>query len=266
MVKNIPLLTEQQWGLLRQKVEEITNEVTPEKIICFGVRTNVMSAWSCFAEQSSTVSIECHLLIIVKERDRRKAGELQDKVSALSSSEIRICSLIFGIESIHGEKLKGNDFFFIVWHGQVLFFDNNKSAILAPANLLSIPQHHEKACRIWERWYEGLGENFLDSALQDMAAQRTAAALFHLHQVAEHTLRALIEAVTGYRPATHSISRLLELSRCLTNEIADVFPCNTEEEGELLSTPEMVMCTHVMSWSSLFLLKPCLFYFCVLKE
>jgi hypothetical protein len=54
-----------------------------------------------------------------------------------------------------------------------------------------------------------------------------------LHQAIEQTCNALVRVITGYRLATHNLSRLLAMTENFCTLSDQVFPRNTPEEKEL---------------------------------
>jgi HEPN domain-containing protein len=58
-------------------------------------------------------------------------------------------------------------------------------------------------------------------------------AAFLLHQSVESVLKAIIQAVIGYRVQMHNLSRLLRLSLLFTDELKEVFELNTTEGAQL---------------------------------
>jgi len=229
----ISSLPESQLATLSRAVEEIVKAIKPGKIICFGVRTKLLSAWGCFTETPTFPFTDCHLLIIKKKTDNRRHVDLIDAIDKLSCETITIWPIVHDAESVTNEILNGSFFFNTVCLGGVLLFDDNETQLPDPIDSYRAEEFLKRIDDTWNKWH-GLGKKFLDSAIHDIALGHSDVALFHLHQSVEHTCSALVRCITGYRPSGHNIKRSLALVGSLAPASSNIFPCNTEEEISLL--------------------------------
>ena len=90
----------------------------------------------------------------------------------------------------------------------------------------------ERAKFNWDRWGKQ-GSEFLSGAELYRAKSNFRLAAFLLHQSVESVLKAIIQAVIGYRVQMHNLSRLLRLTLLFTDKLKDVFELNTTEGAQL---------------------------------
>jgi HEPN domain-containing protein len=115
-----------------------------------------------------------------------------------------------------------------------------KGFVLYQSSELILPGHQEIAKEVllerakfnWERWGKQ-GNEFLRGAELYRADNNFRLAAFLLHQSVESVLKAIIQAVIGYRVQMHNLSRLLRLTLLFTDELKDVFEFNTSEGAQL---------------------------------
>jgi HEPN domain-containing protein len=116
----------------------------------------------------------------------------------------------------------------------------DKGNILYQAEEITLPAHQEitrgillaRAQFNWERWGKQ-GNEFLKGAELYRADNNFRLAEFLLHQSVESVLKAIIQAVIGYRVQMHNLSRLLRLTLLFTDELKEVFELNTIEGAQL---------------------------------
>jgi HEPN domain-containing protein len=84
-------------------------------------------------------------------------------------------------------------------------------------------------------FYSGftLAQSFLDGAGYYAGKGQLNAAAFSLHQAAEHTLRALLIALTGYNGRGHDLDVLLRHCQYCASSLCRVFPQDTEAEKDI---------------------------------
>ncbi|WP_345213699.1 HEPN domain-containing protein [Mucilaginibacter gynuensis] len=84
----------------------------------------------------------------------------------------------------------------------------------------------------WERW--GIqGKQFIAGAVFYQADHKYRLAAFLLHQAVESILKAVIQAVLGYRISIHNIGRMLKISELFTEALSSVFELKTLEGKQL---------------------------------
>lgn len=105
---------------------------------------------------------------------------------------------------------------------------------------LILPEHQEITTDVllerakfnWERWGKQ-GSEFLRGAELYRADNNFRLAAFLLHQSVESVLKAIIQAVIGYRVQMHNLSRLLRLTLLFSDELKDVLELDTTEGAQL---------------------------------
>jgi HEPN domain-containing protein len=116
----------------------------------------------------------------------------------------------------------------------------DKGFVLYQSPELLLPEHQEITKEVllerakfnWERWGKQ-GSEFLRGAELYRADNNFRLAAFLLHQSVESVLKAIIQAVIGYRVQMHNLSRLLRLTLLFTDELKEVFELNTTEGAQL---------------------------------
>lgn len=117
-----------------------------------------------------------------------------------------------------------------------------KGIIAYQATDFELPQHKEithellmeRAKLHWERW--GVqGKEFFSGAELYRCQDNFGLAAFLLHQSVEGTLKALIQAILGYRVQMHNLSKLLRIALLFTDDLKSVFNLDTTE-GEQMFT------------------------------
>jgi HEPN domain-containing protein len=118
----------------------------------------------------------------------------------------------------------------------------HKGIVAYQATDFELPEHEvithevlmERAKLPWERW--GVqGKEFFSGAEIYRSEDNFRLAAFLLHQSVDGTLKALIQAILGYRVQMHNLSRLLRITLLFTDDLKSVFNLDTTE-GEQLFT------------------------------
>ena len=115
-----------------------------------------------------------------------------------------------------------------------------KGFVLYQSPELILPVHQEitkeilleRATFNWDRWGKQ-GSEFLRGAELYRADSNFRLAAFLLHQSVESVLKAIIQAIIGYRVQMHNLSRLLRLTLLFTDELKEVFELTTTEGAQL---------------------------------
>jgi HEPN domain-containing protein len=220
-------------GNAREVVSRILKILNPEKIICFGSRVRALDAWSSFVPQrEKSLFATYDLLIITRVSERRSRHELLDMLdSSLSDSSVTATVLVHGIDTVNQALLEGSVFFGNVCRTGSILYDNGETALVTgQANHRSTDIGHME--QVWGESF-GLAKQFLNGALHFSWSSCNNIAVFMLHQAIEQTCNALVRIMTGYRPATHNLSRLLAMTENFSTLSCVVFPRNTPEEKDL---------------------------------
>lgn len=215
----------------RNLIAAILQILEPERIICFGRRISELQAWSPFVPKTKKAyAVTYDLLIITRASENRSAHELLDMLdNALRDDKVRAVVLIHSVQSVNQALSDGSRFFSTVCGRGSILYDNNGTVMVHG-------RYPDATCG-GEAWRQGFGlaRQFLNGAVHFSSSGCSNIALFMLHQAIEQTCNALIRAMTGYRPATHNLSRLLAMTENFCTLSGDVFPRNTSEEKELFT-------------------------------
>ena len=158
-----------------------------------------------------------YLLILIKEECRKPEGEVRNKVEDICKSLTNIHAIVHKTSSAKSGISAGNRF----WNAAF-----SKGNILYQAAGLQLPEPvvlseqvlSERALFHWQRW-GSQGKGFLEGAEIYRNKKDYRLTVFMLHQAAESTLKAIIQAILGYRVQMHNLSLLLRLSLLITGEL-----------------------------------------------
>ena len=236
MTTTLSHISRDQSQLLQDAVSEIIKAVDPEKIICYGTRTNINEAWSCFirSDQSRT-SMHFDFLIITREGRKEKEHEVFDKISKCEKETVHITAIVHSIFAVNEALEKEMPFFTNVYEKGVIVYDSGNTPLICPEiKKLSKEDCIENRKRYWNKWFF-LAKRFYEAACNCALNDRNDVAVFMLHQAVELTCIAVLRTCIGYRPSTHNLKRLFFLIENFTSDVGLVFPRSTNEEVELFN-------------------------------
>lgn len=166
-----------------------------------------------------------YLLILINDAEKTPEGEISNKIE----DHCRFLTNVYAIVHKSASAISALDAGQRFWSTA---FTNGESLYRSTGLMLPEPQTVsdflviDRANFHWNRW--GVqAENFLAGAefYKEKKAYRLAA--FLLHQTVESTLKAIIQAILGYRVQTHNLSRLLRLSLLITDDLKDILGLDT---------------------------------------
>lgn len=216
------------------RLTEIVKLLKPEIIICFGTRIRTASTWSPFLGPGvPSARGEYDLLIILRDDDHRRDHEIIDLVDRRNTDTLVLATVVHRLHAVQ-DALRESSFFFscLCQQGVPVYGDMALLAGDIPSS--AVWPALEGLERQWDRWF-GLSRNFLSTAAESASRGWHTLAVFMLHQAVEHACIAIIRVCMGYRPTTHSLSRLLRLVENIAVQISAIFPCATEEEQTLFN-------------------------------
>lgn len=222
MSMTIPIPSEMLSGILKA--------IRPEKVFCFGIRTNVSEAWSCFLRDTERETVTFYdLLILTTPDEKRPRHELLDLAECHNTKTEQVNALVHNAASVSEAVDAGSTFFETVCaKGQLLYDDENiRFKLSAEEHHPAKPAHVDEA--LWGKWFD-LARKFLAGASHFAGRGWNDLSAFMLHQAVEHTCIALTRAITGYRPNTHNLARLIRLIHNFAPFTIPVFPRDTREE------------------------------------
>ncbi len=218
--------------LLAEVVQKIVLAVQPEKIICYGLRSVHYQDWGCFLDEGTmkdSSRLKLDLLIIAPVT----RGQLEQDISFAAEQQCKALAdvhcITHKIHSVNENLSKGSPFFCTLYSKGLFVYDSEQTALESPVEM-AVPTIERPIIQaIWTRWY-GLAQHFYKSAVDSQDFERPDLTAFMLHQAMEHTCGALIRILTGYRPNTHNLSRLLMMVENFTDQLTKLFPKSTKEE------------------------------------
>lgn len=235
MIGAISHITDDQSTALQRKVSQIAEETNAEMIVCFGLRTLHGFVWSSFLQVSVEMrSLECDLVILTREKEKRKRDRLSDSVMKHNNASFKFTVLVHGIEAISDELKEGHYFFASLFQRGEILFDSQKFCPRAPQ---LIPPTVAQVTACWTRKYD-LAHRFFQGATYALQQGWNDHAVFMLHQAVEHACTALIKAYLGYRASSHNLSRLLSIVENFSFHNVTVFPRITPGEVRLFTVLE----------------------------
>jgi HEPN domain-containing protein len=172
-----------------------------------------------------------YLLILIADDEKIPEHEISNKIEDNCQYLANVHAIVHKANSAKEALNIGRRFWttgmekgFILYHFPEL--------ILPPHQEITKEILLERAKFNWERWGKQ-GSEFLRGAELYRADNNFRLAAFLLHQSVESVLKAIIQAVIGYRVQMHNLSRLLRLTLLFTDELKDVFELNTTEGAQL---------------------------------
>ncbi|SJZ68185.1 HEPN domain-containing protein [Chitinophaga eiseniae] len=126
----------------------------------------------------------------------------------------------------------GHLFYERVCHTERIKYDAQHTALPKPEPT-GVDHVKKTAVDKFDRIY-AVVPGFLSGADYYRKCGNTKLAAFSLHQVAEHSLRALLISVMGFAPHTHRLNTFLKATLFLTEEIGGVFQEDDENDLRLL--------------------------------
>jgi HEPN domain-containing protein len=166
-----------------------------------------------------------YLLILIPESEKTPEHEISNRIEDNCKPLANVLALAHKSSSAVSGISAGQRFWATaIVAGNVVY--RSVTLDLPPVQFISNEVKIERAKYHWQRW--GLqGKAFLDGAIRYHAEGNYRLAAFLLHQTTESTLKAIIQAVLGYRVQMHNLSRLLRLSLLFTDELKNAFELDT---------------------------------------
>ncbi len=172
-----------------------------------------------------------YLLILIADDEKTPEHQISNKIEDNCQYLAHVHAIVHKVNSAREALINGRRFWSTVME---------KGIVLYQSPELTLPAHSEitkgillaRAQFNWERWGKQ-GAEFLSGAELYRTNNNFRLASFLLHQSVESVLKAIIQAVIGYRVQMHNLSRLLRLTLLFTNDLKEVFELNTTEGAQL---------------------------------
>lgn len=231
----LPYIAESQQMLIQETISEIAEAVTPEKIVCYGIRIQSSRLWSSFVQEpEDKVFTALDLLIILHEKDKGKRESVSDIVENFSSDSIKLIAVVHSMDAVNTNLEAGNLFFDTLHQRGILVYDNNRVPLSIPSRE-ALNGIEQAACNQNNQRKLDLARMFHETACDCATDGRNEVAVFMLHQAVELTCIALLRTCLGYRPTTHSIRKLFTLTENITPDLRQLFPGSTAQEMEIFN-------------------------------
>jgi HEPN domain-containing protein len=174
-----------------------------------------------------------YLLILIGDEEKRPEHEVRNKIEDNCKYLAHVHAIVHKTGSARNALTEGNLFWSVITQGGFIVYQAPDLG-LPSGNAISTEQLIANAEANWERWGKQ-GSDFLKGAAFFSDDRNFRLAAFHLHQSVESVLIAVIQAVTGYHVVMHNLSRLLRLSKLVTDELSDVFKNKATEDIQLFA-------------------------------
>ncbi len=215
-------------------IETLVQVIEPELIVCYGTRVRTVSAWSPFRQEPVPATRgEYDVLVVLREGDHRRDHEIIDMIERRNTEDVAFMAVVHRLEGVRDALLNNSTFFATVCRQGVLVYGSIGALQGYTPSVIVQPDPAQLTFQ-WERWF-GLSRNFLSTATECASRGWYPLAVFMLHQAVEHACIAAVRVCMGYRPSTHSLTRLLRLVGNISVQVSSIFPCFTDEERELFS-------------------------------
>lgn len=174
-----------------------------------------------------------YLLILIGDEEKTPEHEVGNKIEDNCQYLAHVHTIVHKANSAKEALNIGRRFWSAVME---------KGFIVYQSPELLLPEHQEITKEIlierakfnWERW--GVqGNEFLKGAELYRADSNFRLAAFLLHQSVESVLKAIIQAILGYRVQMHNLSRLLRLTLLFSDELKNVFDLRTTEGAQIFT-------------------------------
>lgn len=172
-----------------------------------------------------------YLLVLIGDEEKTLEHEVSNKIEDNCRYLANVLVLVHKEGSVKTGLNTGSRFWNMAMAKGNIIYQATELALPLPEpiteeNIISSAIFH------WERWGKQ-GKEFLEGAERYMANSNYRLAAFLLHQAAESVLKAIIQAVIGYKISIHNLSRMLRITLLFTDELKNIFKPDSAE-GERL--------------------------------
>ena len=221
----------------QEQVHRITDIIKqladPEKIILFG--SHATGKWVEDITTKNNITYEYisdyDILVVTKKDTELKDYEIESHVENKFDLHTPVNIVAHSMEHIN-RMLEENRYFFAdIQKEGILLYDAGNETFAQPRELT--PQEKKTiALEDYKIWFES-AERFLSRIKNADDSEERKLDVFLLHQAAERTYNAILLVYTGYKPRTHSLSKLYRYTKRFSKELAMVFPQKGKEERHL---------------------------------
>lgn len=127
---------------LTDAITALVEKINPVTIICFGFHSSATTAWSCFGHESASSRFHYDLLIVRREKDKRKETEIIHEAGKVCTDGLSLFVISHSEDAVKKALGAGDSFFHTVFReGTTLYGDlnfepglNNSEPILRDAS------------------------------------------------------------------------------------------------------------------------------------
>jgi len=233
MKTSLSHLPEEKQKQLREITETIIRAANPEKIILFGSHATGRWVEHRYTEDGITYEYisDYDILVITKSGDEKKDYEVQDIIENRLAYKTPVTIITHDIDFVNRMLGEGQYFFTDIEKEGILLYDAGNIPLaerkpLSPAEAKMIAQQY------YDQWFS-VAREFYTSSVLNFKAGQPKVSVFNLHQATERTYNAVILVFSGYKSKTHNLDKLKRYAKRFSEELENVFPCNTDHEKHL---------------------------------
>jgi uncharacterized protein len=227
------MLSQYRTEQLQQVVNIIMKAVSPEKIFLLGAAQHGHLDESIFTPAPVQLQQVVHysLLVLTRENDGRCFDTLQDVIESRCRHATPVTAILEAMHIVNQWIDAGHPFAVQVAVNGLQVYDKGDVALHVPPRDFYEPDIMAQQ-KEYQRWNNQIAEFMAGTELYLLRKQFGLAA-FLLHQAAEHAYTILMKTMTGYRPSTHNLDKLVRYCQPFSAKLAAVFPRNNDKENNL---------------------------------
>jgi HEPN domain-containing protein len=220
------------------ELKEISPDPSPaEKLGLEEIKTLILKRFPCVQMivhlGTHPVPFTFFLLILIDDQEKTPEHEVSNKIEDHCQYLGKVHAIVHKANSAKEGLNMGRRFWATAMEKGIVVYQT-PDLILPTLEPITKEVVLERAKFNWGRW-GGQGKAFLKGAEFYRAEGNFRLAAFMLHQAVESTLKAIIQAIIGYRVQIHNLSRLLRLSLLFTDELKNVFELDTTDGAQIFA-------------------------------
>ena len=231
MNTSIAHLPKHKRAQLQRIVQSAMEATTPEMIILFG--SHATGKWV------EDIRKEGHILteyisdydILVITAAEVNESEVEEYIEARCNFHTPVTVIVHDIAFVNKMLGEGQYFFSDIKKEGIALYDTG-DITLADQQPLTSEERWQIALDDYEYWFSE-AKIFLETAASNAGKKYLKNAAFQLHQAAERTFTAAALVFTGYKPRTHNLEKLLNLSWTYSRDLGAVFIPHSDRDKYL---------------------------------
>ena len=235
MKTSLTHLPESKQQELHRVTQLIVETIAPEKIILYGSYATGEWQEDRYAEKHLVYGYDSDydLLVVTKAGDRRKDYEITSQITNFARYRAPVNVITHDIDYINNKLSIGQYFFTEIVQQGVLLYDAGNVQFAEPRQLSSA-EKKAIAQQDYIKWFQSANE-FLKGSKFFRDEESLKISVFILHQAAERFYDTILLVFTGYKPKTHNLEKLRNLSKPYSLKLYSLFPKQTKDEEHLFS-------------------------------